>query len=245
MCFGLKHSVGTGRGEIIWQGWVHRSLSGIVDWGTTFFILNDEESTTQTSFFASNRKSHKIKFLLEELPTVEHIKLRRPDLYDGWNCPSCKNHIETFTHVWNCHNHRPSIDTIIFNRKKHLVQLVNQYGFSSIMTRDLSHDTLWSCDPSNNINFVDVIKGVVPRSLVCNINSFVNNINITRQILSIFYNNIYLDINNEIWKPDEFHANIDRKKKHKKCDSQFIRSSSNSSRNTFSFSGLGMVNHIE
>src|SRR6266498_3414466 len=67
-----------------------------------------------------------------------------------------------------------------------------------------------------------------------------------------FYNNIYLDINNEIWKPrcermmvDEFHANIDRKKKHKKCDSQFIRSSSNSSRNTFSYSGLGMVNHIE
>ena len=116
----------------------------------------------------------------------------------------------------------------------------------------MSHDTLWSCDHSNNINFVDVIKGVVPRSLVCNINSFVKNINITRQILSIFYNNIYLDINNEIWKPrcermmvDEFHANIDRKKKHKKCDSQFIRSSSNSSKNTFSYSGLGMVNYIE
>ena len=98
--------------------------------------------------------------------------------------------------VWNCHNHCPIIETIIFNRKKHLVQLINQYGFSSITTRELSHDTLWSCDHSNNINFVDVIKGVVPQSLVCNINSFVKNINITRQILSIFYNNIYLDIIN-------------------------------------------------
>ena len=97
-----------------------------------------------------------------------------------------------------------------------------------------------------------MIKGVVPQFLVLKINSFVHNINITRQILSIFYNNIYLDINNEIWKPrcermlvDEFHAGIDRKKKHKKCDSNFIRSSTNSSRYTFNFDGLGMVNHIE
>src|SRR5205814_8199540 len=92
----------------------------------------------------------------------------------------------------------------------------------------------------NNLNFIDVIKGVVPQFLVLKINSFVHNINITRQILSIFYNNIYLDINNEIWKPrcermvvDEFHAGIDRKKKHKKCDSNYIRSSTNSSHNTF------------
>ena len=236
---------------------LHRNIRYInseIDWTTTFFILNDEENTTETSFFASNRKSHKIKFFLfEELPTVEHVKLRRPDLYTGWNCPSCKDTRETFNHIWVCRCHRALIDTIIFNRKKELISLVHKYGFSSrITTRDLTHSTLWSCDHTNNLNFIDVIKGVVPQFLVLKINSFVHNINITRQILSIFYNNIYLDINNEIWKPrcermvvDEFHAGIDRKKKHKQCDSNFIRSSTNSSRNTFNFDGLGMVNHIE
>ena len=95
-----------------------------VDWETTFFILNDEEPNTTTSFQSSFKKAHKIKFLLAELPTVEHIKLRRPDLYEGWNCPSCKNEPETFQHIWMCFNHCPIIDEIIFNRKMKLISLV-------------------------------------------------------------------------------------------------------------------------
>jgi hypothetical protein len=79
--------------------YLHRNSKYVnldVDWGTTFFILNDDESSSTTTSFASNQKSQRVKFLLEELPTVEHVKLRRPDLYDGWNCPTCKNEKETF-----------------------------------------------------------------------------------------------------------------------------------------------------
>jgi ribonuclease HI len=86
-----------------------------VDWGTTFFILNDDESSSFTTSFASNQKSRRVKFLLEELPTVEHVKLRRPDLYDGWNCLTCKNEKETFSYIWLCHQHWHTMNNINFN----------------------------------------------------------------------------------------------------------------------------------
>jgi ribonuclease HI len=224
-----------------------------VDWGTTFFILNNEEDATSTSFFASNRKSHKIKFLLEELPTVEHVKLRRPDLYNEWLCPSCKDEPESFAHIWVCKNHQSILETIIFNHKKELVRLVQHFVSSSFTTRDLSHDTLWSCDQVvNSFNFVHIIKGIVPLFLFTKINSFARNTKITKTILSIFYNNIYLDINKQIWKPrcermmvDEFHANINRKSKRQKCPSSTVRPFTNSSRISYNFTYLGIEKSIE
>jgi ribonuclease HI len=88
--------------------YLHRNSKYVnldVDWGTTFFILNDDENSSITTTFASTCKSRCIKYLLEELPTIEHVKLRCPDLYDGWNCPSCKNEKETFSHIWLCQQH--------------------------------------------------------------------------------------------------------------------------------------------
>jgi hypothetical protein len=115
-----------------------------VDWGTTFFILNDDKNSSVTTSFASNQKSHRIKFLLEELPTIEHVKLQR-DLYDGWNCPSCKNEKETFSHIWLCHQHRHIMNTIVFNQKKELICLIRHFGnISGFSSRDLLHDDLWT-----------------------------------------------------------------------------------------------------
>ena len=75
----------------------YRSLE--IDWQSTFKALNDDEPSAETSFFASNRKVSKLKFLIEELPTLEHMKLRRPDLYKDWNCVMCHNDKENFNHV--------------------------------------------------------------------------------------------------------------------------------------------------
>jgi hypothetical protein len=127
--------------------YLHRNSKYVnldVDWKTTFFVLNDDENSSITTSFASNRKSRRIKFLLEELPTIEHVKLRRPDLYDGWNCPSCKNEKETFYHIWLCQQHWHIMNTIIFNQKKELVRLIHHFGnLSGFSSRDLLHDDLW------------------------------------------------------------------------------------------------------
>jgi ribonuclease HI len=177
-----------------------------VDWYTTFFILQDDIVTSQTSFLASHRKASKIKFLTEELATVEHIKKRRPDLYSNWYCPSCNNgSLETFSHIWACPSHTVELQNIYFNNHKLLVSLVNDHLKSRnnpLFSRSLDGLSFWSLiDNSNSLTFIDLIKGIVPTSLTQIVNSHVNNIDKTRLILSIFFNNIYLDIMFHIWKP--------------------------------------------
>ena len=55
-----------------------------VDWKSTFLLLNNEEDEKMNiSFKSSNHKSHKLKILIEELSTVEHVKKCHPDLYEG------------------------------------------------------------------------------------------------------------------------------------------------------------------
>ena len=73
-----------------------------IDWEATFNHLNSEEAKLDTSFANSHRKRQKLQLLIEELPTVEHLKKRRPDLYNNWFCSRCNQKSETFDHVWLC-----------------------------------------------------------------------------------------------------------------------------------------------
>src|ERR1043165_1730129 len=106
--------------------------------------------------------------MFEELPTLERMKLRRPDLYKDWNCPMCKNFPETFAHIWICSQHQPSIRQLIYFSKQQLVSLISRFvPDTTISLRDLAHDSsLWTCDPSLlDFNFYDLIKEFVPLEL--------------------------------------------------------------------------------
>jgi hypothetical protein len=81
-------------------------------------ILDGEENFTSTSFYACFKKSNRLKFLFEELPTVEHVKLRRPDLYLNWHCPICTQEKETFSHIWNCPSKFRFYDKLYLIRKR-------------------------------------------------------------------------------------------------------------------------------
>jgi hypothetical protein len=141
---------------------------------------------------------------LEELPTVEHVRLRRPDLYENWKCPVCNRQTETFNHVWTCAKHRLILANIIYTNKKKLVSLVKQYtkGNKLFTMAHLQHPSLWDVRfDSIEFTFIDLLKGVVPQFLFAVIHQFINNTDITSEILSVFYNFIYLDIMQYIWKP--------------------------------------------
>ena len=165
----------------------------------------------------------KLKFLLEEIPTIEHMKLRRPDLYEHWNCQMCYQHKESFEHVWICSQHTHILNGIIYRIKHLLISLVRKFSTSDdrISLRHLSHSHLWSPVPSpSQLTFIDLIKGVVPSFLVRIIDNFVKDKLITRSILSLFFNNLYLDIMERLWKPRcevvlrmEQHCNINRRVK--------------------------------
>ncbi|PKY49765.1 hypothetical protein RhiirA4_528503 [Rhizophagus irregularis] len=84
-----------------------------VDWKSTFEVLSGDELSNVTTFKSSRRKAEKIKFLMEELPTIEQMKKSLPDIYDNWLCPVCSNVIEDFNHIWSCVCHVNILQKIV------------------------------------------------------------------------------------------------------------------------------------
>ncbi|RIA83771.1 hypothetical protein C1645_833288 [Glomus cerebriforme] len=55
--------------------WNNIIIDSHLHWDATFkYFDSDADSKLTTNFRSSYQKSHKIKILIEELPTVEHIK---------------------------------------------------------------------------------------------------------------------------------------------------------------------------
>ncbi|CAB4442148.1 unnamed protein product [Rhizophagus irregularis] len=84
-----------------------------VDWKSTFEVLSGDELSNVTTFKSSRRKAEKIKFLMEELPTIEQMKKSLPDIYDNWLCPVCSNVIKDFNHIWSCVCHVNILQKIV------------------------------------------------------------------------------------------------------------------------------------
>ncbi|CAJ0833879.1 2763_t:CDS:10 [Entrophospora sp. SA101] len=99
-------------------------------------------------------------------------------------------------------------DSIIFNNKKRLVKLVKMFtNNKQFSTRDLQNESIWKINSNEDeFNFIDLIKGVAPLSLAKIINNSSKNKSITQNIISVFLNNIFLDIEQFIWSPrcDQF-----------------------------------------
>ncbi|PKY57505.1 hypothetical protein RhiirA4_478616, partial [Rhizophagus irregularis] len=114
-----------------------------VDWKSTFDVLSGDELSNITTFKSSQKKAEKIKFLMEELPTIEQIKKSLPDIYDNWLCSVCSNVIEDFNYIWSCSN------------------------FYHISLTDIkSIDNFWDWSIDNNcLTFIDFIKGFIPMTL--------------------------------------------------------------------------------
>jgi ribonuclease HI len=180
-----------------------------IDWHSTFSALDNDEDSSSTSFQASSVKRSKIKYLIEELPTVEHIKKRRPDLYDNWLCPRCNSVQESFNHVWLCSNISTLMARIILETQTDLHHLVSEVVTSSLPSRVylippiiLENHTMWSLSfSSQEFTFIDLIKGFIPLELFTAVFSLVNNTDTARGILNIFRDNLYVRIRDLVWSP--------------------------------------------
>ncbi len=198
--------------------------------------MDNDEDSSSTSFLASSVKRSKIKYLIEELPTVEHIKKRRPDLYDNWLCPRCNLQQESFNHIWLCSGVTTLMARIILETKTNLHHLVSEVVTTSLPSRVhlippiiLENHTMWSLTFSTNeFTFIDLIKGFIPLELFTAVFSFVDNTDTARNIITIFRDNLYTRIRDLVWSPrcdliiqKEKTLNItSRQKKHKNTSSK-------------------------
>ena len=79
-----------------------------VDKSLSYKILNSPDETdvtleTHVKWKISKRRNFKFKKLMNELPTMEKLKIRKPILYHAdWLCSRCNKKKETLTHIWEC-----------------------------------------------------------------------------------------------------------------------------------------------
>lgn len=142
--------------------------------------------------------------MLEEIPTIEHMKKRRLDLYQHWLCPMCQQQKETFNHVWLCPDHKDILlDIIEYNIHQLIVLIKDNVELRNYpVFQDFDDQFLWSLEYlDNQFTFIDIIKGIIPLFFFNKINNFVNNNDITSSICSIFVHRVYKNIMEKIWKP--------------------------------------------
>ena len=153
----------------------------MIHWPLTWALLSYSADSMMSPMAASSKKVFKVKCLLQELPTLERLKIRRPDLYNNhaWTCCDCSDS-ETFQHLWTCRSRRPIVSSIIQSSisllKYHIEAELNQC-LSSVQYLRLSSLSCWLLlDNSDSFTFLSLAQGLVPADLFsflssCNISS--------------------------------------------------------------------------
>jgi len=85
------------------------------NWDLThkFLNYNNKPNTHTTYPKHSQLKSFKIKFLLDELPTLLNLHYRKPITYTNPTCNRCTTHIENNSHWLECTANPTSLNQVI------------------------------------------------------------------------------------------------------------------------------------
>ena len=141
------------------------------------------------------------------------MRLLRFDLYKDLKCPRCNLDDESFNHIFTCSTITTKLQTIIHNSKRFLTSLIQEHIDSQFHINHLEDQYLWHNNVHDtNLTFIDLIKGVVPRSLINKIQLVTNNQAIIQMLLSLFFDYIYAQFSDTIWKERcEIQLNIEKR----------------------------------
>ncbi|CAB5157493.1 unnamed protein product [Rhizophagus irregularis] len=224
-----------------------------IDWKSTFEVLSGDDPSTITTFKSSRKKTEKIKFLMEELPTIEQMKKSLLDIYDNWLCPVCSDVIEDFNHIWSCICHVNILQKIVQDSQQFILTAINnniKSDFCHVSLTDInSLDNFWDFSIDNNcLTFIDFIKGFIPITLSNYLKSLIFNDKIVCTIIGDLHDFTYNEVMNNIWKPRcELQVVLEKNlfiTKKKKLDSR-LNFSTNSSFNFINNANFSSVDYIE
>ncbi|GBC47762.2 RNA-directed DNA polymerase from mobile element jockey-like isoform X1 [Rhizophagus irregularis DAOM 181602=DAOM 197198] len=163
--------------------WMHRltrlsrfnftiALSSIsdfgIDWDLTWFSLNSEpqHDASFTHAHASFHRTFKFKLFLEDLPTLEHLKRIRPDLYiDILLCRSCLDSKEDFMHLFMCKCRRIAMEQILLSYQHHFINKLQEAGDlvkkdPSLIINNFKSLPCWSFSSSNWTSYSLIISAI-------------------------------------------------------------------------------------
>jgi exonuclease III/ribonuclease HI len=191
-----------------------------INWSYTWNTIEYSPYATkyQTNFAATSLHTFKVKLMMDELPVIEHLKHRRPDLYDqSWKCPwfNYSNHphnecLESMDHLWTCIglNTRQLITPshqILKNKCNQLINRIIKHNDRlnpDTIRHDISRLPCWTLTyNTHEITAYDLIRGFVPNSLTNMINKYTKSEQITNKLVSSTVTKIQKSLLKNIWAP--------------------------------------------
>ena len=150
-------------------------------------------------------KSTRIKLFYDELPTLENLKHRRPDLYPAdLRCVCChhthshSNHNETLHHLWTCPSRLTTTLEIIKScRVNSIKDKVSDANIS-----DITSDHAWNMNLFNDhVGGLLLVRGFVPTSLETKVNAIIRNQEVTILLINKMMDKLFNLFYSLIWTP--------------------------------------------
>ncbi|PKK56173.1 hypothetical protein RhiirC2_800586, partial [Rhizophagus irregularis] len=198
-------------GSLINLGTPDISMDFVIDWDLTWFSLNSEpqHDASFTRAYASSHHIFKFKLFLKDLPTLEHLKRIRPDLYINiLSCRSCLDSKEDFMHLFMCKCRRIAMEQILLSYQNHFINKLQEagdliYKDPSLIINKFKSLPCWSFSSSNWASY-SIVRGCLPKSFV----KFFEELSIPRisamKVISAIHNHFIQKIRKQIWLPRSY-----------------------------------------
>ena len=158
-------------------------LLPLIDWDYTWFCLNFDPFSPRhhTSFEMNSALAWSSKLLLEELPLLATLQIRKPEVYKShWNCVSCQQAPETWSHLWSCIHTLPKLEGLRDFTRFTLFSLLENHdrlpstGLSSANRFDINSLDCWLMSESTTaIHFDLFIREFISTDLISVVKSIV------------------------------------------------------------------------
>jgi exonuclease III len=188
-----------------------------IDFKTSITNLHPSNiNNTTTNPWDQSIRSFSIKLWNRELPTMDKLHLRRPDLYKTITCFAC-THTEDNTHPFKCQQHSIDINRMILDTMhREITARIEKKGQRNILqnlTENINKTNTWDT----------IIRGGISKSIIHTIAQHLKPDKISETIKSIINGirfltyNIWLDRCNRLhtWEQQHNITQQDKKKKRK------------------------------
>ena len=181
-------------------------ISNLIDWNTTWLYLNNNYKRTYhyTNFQLSQSRSHKIKILLNILPTLANLHALYPTNFPTINCITCNIHEHPF-HWLLCPN-TSTLNNIIHqaildNINTSLLDITTT-DLQILQTRLIQNPNLsLTSTSSHQTNIYTTLQGFVPIDLISTIRPYTSSNSEATRITIKLLIKISQQIYEQIWKP--------------------------------------------
>jgi ribonuclease HI len=186
--------------------WLSNKKCYEINWDLTFKTLHPSQITnTHTDFQDSVDRSFRHKTYFKELPTLNQLHIRRPDLYKIPTCITCGKTKEDDLHPFTCNpkNIQDLKDSYIsFLSEECAARADGNKQRTDIRTtwrNTQIYNTNNNANLTDEVTFLDIIRGNITNKMIEVATSITNNITEAKKAITVATNKFW-EKKKEVWK---------------------------------------------